>query len=101
MRGSLDLVESPPHSPSLLAKISAAASTVAAVTSSLNAALHCLAPQPATGDQAGRSLSACLQMATRFFRTSLQASSTLAAELAETAAMCRPNPPLPMIQAQP
>ncbi|QOK24213.1 hypothetical protein IGS73_07595 [Janibacter indicus] len=101
VRGSLDLAESKPHSPALLAKISAAASTAAAVASSLNAALHCLCPQSAAGGLAGRSLSAGLQMATRFFRTSLQASSTLAAELAATAMMCRPNPTLLMIQAQP
>lgn len=101
VRGSLNLAESKPHSPALLAKIRAAASTAAAVASSLHAALHCLSPRSAAGGPAGRSLSAGLQMATRFFRTSLQASSTLAAELAATATMCPPKPTLRMIQAQP
>ncbi|XVX18680.1 hypothetical protein ACQP1U_09940 [Actinomycetota bacterium] len=101
VRGSHDLAESSLHSPALRAKIGAAASAMATVASSLNAALHCLTPRVATGDVAGRSLSACLQMATRFLRTSLQASSTLAGELTAAATMCRPGPPLPAAQAQP
>lgn len=87
VRGSLDLAESVRTSPRLLATISAAASTA----SSLKAALHCLAPRPEPGDSQGRDLSACLQMAVGFLRTSLQASATLATEMSQAIVLC-PDP---------
>lgn len=88
VRGSLDLGASVRTSPGLLATISAAASTAATVASSLNAALHCLAPRPEPGDSQGRGLSACLQMAVGFLRTSLQASATLATEMSQAVVLC-------------
>lgn len=100
VKGTLDLAESMRSSPGLLAAIGAAAATAATIASSLNAALHCLAPRVEGTDAAGRSLSASLQMGVRFLRTALQASSTLSSEIAQVSVPCR-NPVRPSTQVQP